>query len=347
MLAIRSAISISSNTHYCETQTQNAPPARSRQRTEVNIKMPQSSRRSGVVECWTGPPAVETDGGEALGATLAALVSTAALVCFNIHTFWSHVTDLLKLPLRSESVLLELIEFPLCYIPARSGWFFQRVWPCVEGTLSKLAPAILLLPLAIYGIFALCFSQHRRYTNSPLATSSTVAVDTISVVRSPAISPVISPLVRRVTASRERLREEDAIEPLSPPPNALESTRPQQDAHLKCSACNESHEQHRLVLLLALITSAVALQEMAAELLAAIGPDHMKYSTREWLFALLASHSLSLLAQCATLPLCIALSTRFRQHFCALLCFCVKRDNSISQRESLSSFNMPHGSHEN
>ena len=347
MLAVRSAISRSSNTHYCETLTQNSPPARRRQRTEVTIEMRRSSCRSGAVECWTGQPGVEKDGGEALGATLAALVSTADLLCFNIHTFWSHATDLLKLPLRSASVLLELIEFPLGYIPARTGWFFQRVWPCVEGTLSKLAPAVLLLPLAIYGIFALCFSQHRRYTNSPLATSATVTVATISVVRSPATSPVISPLARRVIASRETVREEDAIEPLTPPPNALESTRPKQDAHLKCSAFNESREQHRLVLLLALVTSAVALQEGAAELLPAIGPDHMKYSTREWLLALLASHSFSLLSQCATLPLCITLSTRFRQHFCATLCFCVKRDNSISQHESLSSFNMPHGSHEN
>ena len=333
--------------HYREALTKSAPQARRHQRTEVTNVRRQCPRRSGAVnsvECWMGPPAVETDGGEAVSATLAALVSTAALVYLNIHTFWSHATDLLKLPLRSESVPFELVEFRLCHIPAGAGWFFQRVWPSVEGTLSKLAPAILLLPLALYGICAFCFSRHRRESDIiriPLSTIPTAAVSTLSAVHSPYISPIISPVVRRVAIFRERLREANVIEPGATPREASESILLQQDAHLKCSASNESREQLRLVLLLALVTSVVALQEMAAELLAAIGSDHMKYSTREWLLVLLASHSLSLLAHCATLPLCIALSTRFRQHFCALLCFCVRRDNSIHQRESLTSSNMP------
>lgn len=336
MLAVRSTKTRASSIHQWQSLTQsvleNEPAAARRRRGATDV------RCNGTANCrctahsvfeYANAVALDEDGGESVGAKLAALIGSGALVCLNIHTFWSHSTRVHTFEFGNETV-----EFLMCNIPARTGWFFQRVWPRVEGSLSELAPAAFLLPLALYGMCALCFAPNER---NPQPPSPTVAVATRSAVS--------SPRARHVDFSEgAREPENDAIESVTPVPDATPAC---QQAFDKCRAIAERREQLRLVLLLALLTSAIALQEGAMELMPAIGPRRVNLSTREWLLVLLASHTLSLLAQCATLPLCLLLSARFRRHFCALLCFCVRRRNIAAQCETLSSYQLPHGSHEN
>ena len=233
------------------------------------------------------PPAADSNGGGSVGAKLAALLSVAVLVCLNIHTFWSRDLRSLTMSLRNETRV-----FRVCDIPASTGWYFQRVWPRVEQLFSQLAPDVLLLSLALYGLCALHFATNK--TNVRPLPNLIVTQDNAA--------PVVS------VASRRR---------------QMVSTR--------CRAVVERREHLRVVLLLALVTSVASLLNGATHFVAALNPTSSELSTREWLLVLLISHSLHLLIECVTLPLCLVLSARFRSHFCSLLFFCVRRHYAIQQ----------------
>ena len=256
------------------------------------------------VQCPSQCPdrsAVERVNRELIVAKLTALLTVTALMCLNIHSFWSHTIRSSTLSIGSKT-----IELRVCDIPARTGWFFQRIWPRVEGLLSELVPAVLLLPLSLYGLCLL----HLRKRDAQPPHSITKTQQTIPKLIVRSVENVELPLV---------LCQGTAIEM---PARDISLARLKRQTHQRQRRVKiETREQLRVVLLFALLTSMAALQAGAGELVAALSPTFIEYSKREWLFVLLISHLLSLLLECFTLPLCLALSAHFRRHFCTLLCF--------------------------
>ena len=207
----------------------------------------------------------------------------------------------------------------MCGISARNGWFLQRMWPIIEGLLSKFVPAFFLFSCSLYGLYILHSIPGNSTSNLQVKALQSLAVAQIE----------ISSLIVHV-------RSEENIE-IVPQENKIERAiagssvdRHQRQTHQReCSAGIEKHEQLRVILLIALITSVAALQESATEFAAAVKPTFIGYSKREWLLVLLISHSLRLLVECVTLPLCLILSSHFRSHFSSLICFFMKNSKVI------------------
>ena len=299
MLVVRS---LQSNISLCDRQTYrrcatDSVPVTGGRRGLEDRRHP-SHFRSGAYSTsvrfdLTEPTAAGVDGGDSVGAKLAALLNGAVLVCLNIHTFWSRDLRSLTMSLRNETRV-----FRVCDIPASTGWYFQRVWPRVEQLFSQLAPDVVLLSLALYGVCALHFATNKTNVRQPPNL----------IVTQDNAAPVVS------VASRRR---------------QMVSTR--------CRAVVERREHLSVVLLLALVASVASLLNGATHFVAALNSTSSELSTREWLLVLLISHSLYLLIECVTLPLCLAASARFRSHFCALLCFCfcVRRRHCASPQRDL------------
>ena len=251
--------------------------------------------------------ATEMNGNELLISKFTSLLIILSLIYLNIHTFWSHSIRSLNLLIGGKTIV-----FQMCDISARNGWFFQRMWPIIERLLSKLVPAVLLLSLSLYGLYSL------RSINSK---SNLQSLQSLAILQSAIPSNIV-----RSQKDSEFVRQESNIEISDSSLN-----RHQRQMHRReCRVGIETREQLRVILLIALLTSVATLQENAIEFMAAVKPTLIGYSTREWLLVLLISHTLSLLVECATLPLCLALTAHFRRQLCSLICFLMKRDDFIS-----------------
>ena len=309
MLVVRS---LQSNSSMCDRQTfwrcaTDIVPVNGGRRGLDDRRHP-SLCRSGAYSTSTSirfdladPPPAEVDAAKSVGAKLAALLNGAVLVCLNIHTFWSRDLRSLTMSLRNERRV-----FRVCDIPASTGWFFQHLWPGVEHLFSQLVPAFLLLLLALYGLCVLYFGTHKTHVREPpnlIVTEYSQHVRLERVFENEKATLVVS-------AARRR--------------------RPK--VSTRCRAAIERREHLLVMLLLALLTSVASLLNGATHFVAVLNPMFGDLSTREWLLGLLISHSLHLLIQCVTLPLCLALSARFRSHFCALFCFCMRRRHCASQQ---------------
>ena len=244
-----------------------------------------------------------TSGGGSVGPVIASLLCFMALLCINIRTFWSHSLRSVSFALRDESVALRV-----CDIPACAGWFFQRLWPPVARVLSELLPAAFLLPLALYG-FCARHSSTATHRNCNDIQMSPVSNDT-----RPAIMVLELSWHCKGGTERQPVPNEIAID-ASP---AISSSHEQR----QCRADVESFECIRVMMVLALLTSVGTLQRGLMGLAAATShiSGALKGSSREWLLMLIFSHTVSLFVQCATLPLCLIFSARYRRGFCALFC---------------------------
>ena len=250
----------------------------------------------------TDQSASEMNGKEFLIAKFTPILIILALIYLNIHTFWSHSIRFLTLLIGGKTIV-----FQMCDISAHKGWFFQSMWPIIEGLLSKLVPEVLLLSLSLYCLYIF------RSINSK-STSNIQSHQ--SLVKSHSAIPTI---IVRSEEDTEIVRQECSTEK-SIADNSLD--RHQRQTHQREGRAGiETREQLRVILLIALLTSVAALQEGAIEFVAAVKPTFIGYSTREWLLVLLISHSLNLFVKCATLPLCLALSAHFRSYICNLICF--------------------------
>ena len=243
--------------------------------------------------------AVEKVNRELIVAKLTALLTVTALMCAQHSLF-----------LVARHSLFDAVvwKWNNCSQSVRHSsahrLLFQRIWPLVEGLLSEHLPAILLLPLSLYGL-KLLHSLNSKMDVQPLHS--------ISKTRQ-----TIPKLIVRSAEDVEILSQGTTIEM---PAQDTSLARRQRQSINDSAVGIETREQLRVVLLFALLTSVAALQEGAVELVAALSPTFIEYSKREWLFVRLISHLLSLLFECFTLPLCLALSAHFRRYFCTLLCF--------------------------
>ena len=90
------------------------------------------------VQCPSQCPdrsAVERVNRELIVAKLTALLTVTALMCLNIHSFWSHTIRSSTLSIGSETIVLRA-----CDIPAHTGWFFQRIWPALRDCYRNSCP---------------------------------------------------------------------------------------------------------------------------------------------------------------------------------------------------------------